>query len=68
MNEHVFCLKTAIDDFKHESAKLYSVFLDFRDAFGTLPHNIMIRALEDLPQVYIDIIQDVYEKLLYPDQ
>ena len=25
MNEHVFCLKMAIDDFKHESAKFYSV-------------------------------------------
>ncbi len=28
MNEHVFCLKTGIDDFKHESCRLYSVFLD----------------------------------------
>ena len=45
MNEHVFCLKTAIDDFKHESAKLFIVFLDFRDAFGTLPHRVMIDAL-----------------------
>ena len=35
MNEHVFCLKTAIDDFKHDSAKLFTVFLDFRDAFGS---------------------------------
>ena len=27
MNEHVFCLKTAIDDFKHESSRFYAVFL-----------------------------------------
>ena len=40
MNEHVFCLKTAIDDFKHESTRFYAVFFDFRDAFGSLPHNI----------------------------
>ena len=62
MNEHVFCLKTGIDDFKHESSKLFTVFLDFRDAFGTLTHNIMLRALEEihLPQVFIDIVRDVY--------
>ena len=55
MNEHVFCLKTAIDDFKHDSAKLFTVFLDFRDAFGSLPHSVMIYALREiqLPQVYI---------------
>ena len=34
MNEHVFCLKTGIDDFKHDSSKFYAVFLDFRDAFA----------------------------------
>ena len=63
MNEHVFCLKTGIDYFKHESCRLYSVFLDFRDAFGTLTHNVMIKSLEEiqLPQLYIDIVKDVYK-------
>ncbi len=62
MNEHVFCLKTGIDDFKHESCRLYSVFLDFRDAFGTLSHDVMIRSLEEiqLPQLFIDLVKDVY--------
>ena len=62
MNEHVFSLKTAIDDFKHDSAKLYVVFLDFRDAFGTLPHEVMLNSLEDihLPKIYCDIVKDVY--------
>lgn len=63
MNEHVFCLKTGIDDFKHDSSKFYAVFLDFRDAFGTLPHNVMLHALKEvnLPQTYIDIIANVYK-------
>ena len=53
-------LKTAIDDFKHESARFIQVFFD---AFGSLQRNIMIRALEEihLPQVYTDIIKDVYK-------
>ena len=62
MNEHVFCLKTGVDDFKHESCKLYTVFLDFRDAFGTLSHKMMPSALEEihLPQPFVDIIKAVY--------
>ena len=62
MNEHVFCLKTGIDDFKHGSSEYFAVFLDFRDAFGTLAHNVMVTALEEihLPQVYIDIVKNVY--------
>ena len=63
MNEHVFCLKTGVDDFKHESCKLFTVFLDFRDAFGTLSHKIMLNALKEihLPQPFADIITDVYK-------
>lgn len=63
MCEHVFCLKTGIDDLKHESARFYAIFLDFRDAFGTLTQNVMIDSLKEihLPQVYIDIVKDIYK-------
>lgn len=63
MNEHVFCLRTAIDDFKHDSSKFFAVLLDFRDAFGTSPHNVMMHALKEmnLPQAYINIVIDVYK-------
>lgn len=62
MNEHVFSLKTGIDDFKHLSSRFYTVFLDFRDAFGTLSHSVMIQSLVEinLPSVFIDIIRDIY--------
>ena len=61
MNEHVFCLKTGID-INHGSSRFYAVFLDFCDAFGTLTH-VMFQSLEEihLPQVYIDIVRDVYK-------
>ena len=55
MNEHVFCLKTGVDDFKHESCKLFTVFLDFRDAFGTLSHRVMLSALEE--SIYLSPLQ-----------
>lgn len=62
MNEHVFCLKTGIDDFKHSSTKFFTVFLDFCDAFGTLLHDVMFHTLDGirLPQLHVDIIKDVY--------
>ncbi len=62
MNEHVFCLKAGIDDFKHSSARFFTVFLDFRDAFGSLSHDVMLHALDEirLPQPYVDVIKDVY--------
>lgn len=63
MDEHVFCLKTGKDDFKHESSKFYTIFLDFRDAFGTLSHKVMLNALEEiqLPQPFVNIISNVYQ-------
>lgn len=53
----------AIDDFKHESSRFYAVFLDFRDAFGSLPHSVMLHSLEEikLPEQYIHIIKNVYD-------
>ena len=36
LQELIFCFKTAIDDFKHRSSKFYTLFVDFRDAFGSL--------------------------------
>ena len=29
-------MKTAIDDFKQQSSRFYAIFVDFRDAFGSL--------------------------------
>ncbi len=54
--------ETGIDDFKHSSAKFFTVFLDFRDAFGSLSHDVMLYALDEirLPRPYVDVIKDVY--------
>lgn len=57
-----FGLKTGIDNFKHSSAKFFTVFLDFHDAFGRLFHEFMLYALDEisLPQPYVDVIKNVY--------
>ena len=58
----MFCFKTAIEDFKHESGKLHVIFFDIADAFGSLEHKIMLQEMEKLgiPQHYTEIIKDAY--------
>ena len=62
LQEHVFCFKTAIEDFKHESGKLHVIFFDIADAFGSLEHKIMQQEMEKLgiPQHYTEISKDAY--------
>ena len=38
----IFCLKTAINDFPHSSSKFYTLFVDFRDAFGSSSQEYLI--------------------------
>ena len=60
----IFCLKTAIDDFRHSSSKFYTLFVDFRDAFGSLSQEYLIKCLLEygIQQTYRYIIADVYQK------
>ena len=60
--ELIFCLKTAIDDFKHISSKFFAVFVDFRDAFGSLSQSYMIQALLEsgIAKQYCEIVADIY--------
>lgn len=62
MNKHVFCLKTGIV-FQHESCKFCAVFFEFRDGFGTLSHQVMLLALEEiqLPQPFVNIVSSVFQ-------
>jgi hypothetical protein len=39
VNEHVFCLKTGVDDFKHESCKLYMYSWILEMPWNTIPQN-----------------------------
>ena len=61
--ELIFLMQTAIDDFKHISSRFYAIFVDFRDAFGSLDQGYLIRALLEsgVHKLYCELIADIYE-------
>ena len=62
LQEHVFCLKNSITDFRHQSGKLYFMFLDLADAFRSIAHEMMVNALRAIgyPEVIINLTKDIY--------
>ena len=61
--ELIFLMKTAIDDFKHTSSRFYTIFVDFRDAFGSIDQEYLIRSLLDcaIEKTYCLLIADIYQ-------
>ena len=61
--ELIFCVKTAVDDFKHISSRFYTLFTDFRDAFGKVTHEYLIKSLLEagIEEGYCEIFADIYE-------
>ena len=61
--ELMFLMKTAIDDFKHTSSHFYAIFVDFRDAFGSIDQEYLIRSLLDcgIEKTYCLLIADIYQ-------
>ena len=56
-------MKTAIDDFKHKSSCFYTIFVDFRDAFGSIDQKYMINILLNcgIEKTYCLLIADIYQ-------
>ena len=63
MQELIFTLKSAIDDFCHMSTKFYLIFIDFADAFGSVNHTFMFETLRlfNIPDIYNCLIEDLYK-------
>ena len=57
-------MQTATDDFKHISSHFYTLFVDFRDAFGSIDQRYLIRTLLDsgIEKLYCELIADIYEE------
>ena len=62
LQEHVFTLKTDIDDFLHKSSQMYVGFIDIKDAFGSIDHEMMINEMREVgyPESVLDITSDIY--------
>ncbi len=62
LHEHVFGLQSDIDNFKHLSQKLCITFIDIKDAFGSIDHEIMLNALKlfGYPSLVCDLTRDIY--------
>ena len=61
--ELIFLLKTAIDDFRDISSRFYAIFVDFRNVFGSLNQDYLIRTLlnSEIAKGYCEIIADLYQ-------
>ena len=57
----IYTLKIAIDDFRHLSAILNVVFIDFADAFGSIKHDFIFETLMDfgIPQMFCCLTEDL---------
>ena len=63
LHEHVFCLTSAISDFRHRTGKMYITFIDLADAFGSIDHEFMIYALKlyGYPETFVRLTEDLYD-------
>ena len=62
LQEHVFSIRAIIEDFKNSSGKLYVYFMDITDAFGSIPHDLMISELRDAgyPEWLCSLTKEIY--------
>ena len=61
--EHSFLLRSALEDSKRRNKTLRVVWLDLKNAFGSVPHNNMWEMMNrlDVPQHFITICREIYE-------
>ena len=62
LQEHVFSIRAIIEDFKNSSGRLYVYFMDITDAFGSIPHDLMISELRDAgyPEWLCSLTKEIY--------
>ena len=61
--EHITLVNEMISDASRNHKSIYMVSLDLRDAFGSVPHELIMRNMEGLgiPEEFIDAIRDMYD-------
>jgi hypothetical protein len=61
-HEHGFIQTAVLNQTKRKRRKLYQVWYDLENAFGSVDHSLLLDILEafKLPDAFIDIIRDIY--------
>ena len=60
--EHNFCLRSMMTDSRRWKRNLLLAWLDLRDAFGSVPHHLMLSTMErlGLSGSVLEIVRDIY--------
>ena len=63
--EHILSLNAIMENAKHYNKSLYITFLDLKNAFGSVPHNLIEDMLVHIrtPTAIVDYIKSMYLKL-----
>ena len=60
---HSFTMETKLTDFKGRRKDVRLVWLDLKNAFGSVPHELMWYMMQkmQIPQPFIDLCQEIYQ-------
>lgn len=64
--DHIFTLRTVIEEARHRSSKVYCCFVDFRKAFDSVPREDLFQRLRDIgiSTTLLTAIMRLYESVL----
>ena len=61
--EHITLVNELVNDASRNNKSLYLTALDLRDAFGSVPHKLIMHNMEKagIPKDFVEVIQGMYE-------
>ena len=68
--EHSFLVRSMMEDARRRHRPLHLVWFDLRNAFGSIPHNLLWHSMRSLgaPEEVVSILMDIYQGSTYTVQ